>query len=142
MKDIIEMYEDKYGHKLNIVLRSLGGDPYGIETYWQDRANNPDPTTALLRTMIPSMTVNSDTPPEVDQIHFQIIREIERLYFAGTPRDVAVKISNALLRSDVGQFAIVAGEPELSYNVDTFYKVWNKHNPEQPPIIAPPIDIG
>ena len=142
MKNIIEMYEDKYGHKLNIVLRSLGGDPYAIETYWQDRANNPDPTTMLLKQMIPSFATDLDTPPEVDQIHHQIIREIERLYFAGTPRDVAVSISNALLRSDVGLFSIVAGEPELSYNVDRFYMVWNKHNPDQPPIIAPPIDIG
>ena len=88
MKNIIEMYEDKYGHKLSIVLRSLGGDPYSIETYWQDRANNPDQTTMLLKRMIPSMTANPDTPPEVDQIHYQIIREIERLYFAGTPRDL------------------------------------------------------
>lgn len=141
MANIRDLYDSKYGPRLGMVLRSLGGDPEAIKSYWQDRADNPDPTTDLIKKMMPRMASMSGINPEVDQIHFQIIREIEHLYFAGTPREVAVHLANALLRCD-GQFCIVPGERDLTYNVDTFFEAWNKHNPDQPPIIAPAVDIG
>lgn len=139
MASIQEIYESKYGSRLSIVLRSLGGDPEQIKTHWQDSIDNPSDVDRTVCNWLHIPMLDADGAAEA--AHDQIIRDIEHLYFAGTPRDVAVMLSNALLRTDIGSFSIVSGESDLTYNVDMFYRTWNRHNPDADPIIFRDVEI-
>lgn len=133
MANIRELYESKHGSRLSIVLRSLGGDPNQIKAYWQDRLDHPTDNDLQCQREFKWPALDADSA--VDAAHNQIVREIERLYFAGTPRDVAVMLSNALLRTAIGTFAIVPSERDLTYTVYTFYRTWNSHNPDADQIV-------
>lgn len=133
MTNIQELYESKYGRRLSMTLRSLGGNPGQIYADWQNRLDNPSENDLLCQQVFHWPALDAEGAAE--GAHNQIIREIERLYFSGTPRDMAVALSNMLLRADLGQFCIVSGEDDLTYNANTFHRTWNNHNPESSPIV-------
>ena len=141
MANINELYDAKYSPRLSSVLRSLGGDPDQIKAHWEHHFDHPTEEQLLLDSWMPKW-IKDKSGDAADAAHNQIKREIEHLFFAGMPRDAAVAISNVLLRVDLGTFCIVSGESDLTYNVDTFYRAWNEHNPDKPKIIPPHNDIG
>lgn len=143
MTSVSEVYESKFSNRPYVALIMLGGDPKCILADWQNKLDNPEEMDPSLN----EIPLFRDVPPltaetAAQYAHWQIIRELERLFFTRLPRETAVAVCNSLYLIDDSRFIISPGAEELVYNSYAFKSAWNKHNPDQPEIILSGIDIG
>lgn len=134
-KNLREEYESKYGLAAKMVLRQLGGDPDAIIEKYADKIDSKTEGDALFFSSV--MTFFKDTC-DADNIHNEILKEIERLYFSSLSRDAAVAICNALIIG--GEISITTAVDGLSYNGCRFMAAWNAENPDKQKIL-PPVGI-
>ena len=134
-KNLRDEYESKYGLAAKMVLRQLGGDPDAIIEKYADNIASKTEEDALLFSSVMTFFKYAD---DADNIHNEILKEIERLYFSSLSRDTAVAVCNALING--GQISITTAVDGLSYNGYRFMAVWNAENPDKQKIL-PPVGI-
>lgn len=132
MCELMNAYEAAYGSKEKIFLRMLGGDPDEVCRRVEEleaEAEELEANNSLFS--VPAEYSFGHTTPEQD-LHGEIMKEINRLYFSSIPRESALAICNAL--GELGEFTPCATIPGLTFNDSTFMYAWNEANPDKKPL--------
>ena len=121
MDTLMDAYEKKYGSAEKGYLYRLNGDPSALAKEIE----------ALPSDHLPFGLSLGANDPE-DDLHFAILREIQRLYFRAISREHAVGVCCVL--ADLGELRPFPGLPDFCFNSITFMHAWNEANNDQPPI--------
>ena len=113
MDTLMDAYEKKYGSAEKGYLYCLNGDPSPLAKEIESLPSDSLPFGLALGANAPE-----------DDLHFAILREIQRLYFRAISRDHA----------DLGELRPFPGLPDFCFNSITFMQAWNEANDDQPPI--------
>ena len=125
MSDIMSAYEAAYGLAEKVFLRTLGGNPDEIARRVDDTEAQSSDAPAFV-----GFSFAETTPAE--DLHNEIIKDIQQRYFAAMPRETALAIGNALC--ELGEFTPCATIPALKYTSSGLVDAWNTANPDKEPI--------
>ena len=125
MANIMSTYEAAYGLAEKTFLRTLGGDPDAIARRVDAALAQSGDAPAFVGFSFPETTPAED-------LHNEIIKDIQHRYFAAMPRETALAIGNALC--ELGEFTPCATIPALKYTSSGLVDAWNAANPDKDPI--------